>query len=494
MKKKTDDIFKSNLGQFSQKPGPEMWTRIEEALDKQDTRRVIIPIWYRYAGVAAVALLLVTLTFNQAISNSITVAIAPVTPAQTQDEARKTESSDRSGTTSIASESKEQEGGPTRSESPTIQNPKKSPQATTQRALASQGASPLSPTHDKDPLSHAEQHVDQVMARNITGSVEAIALEKDAVSKLESISEAIADAPADAIALVPVSISEPKTSEIQTTTPFDTQETTSVALVEASLTLDPESPGMDEVSPGASRGLIVAPMAGPVYYSSLSGGSSIDPFLNDNPQNGDVSFSYGVQVALKWNEKLTLRTGIHNINVGYATQGIEIATGPASFGLSAVNYNSNNMVISVFDKGTFPPGPINDPTNAFGQLSLKSSSGTPELRASISYFEIPLEAQYQLIEGKISLSLISGLSGLFLNNSEVSVSDNENRYVLGELNNLSAFSVSTNLGFGIDYKVFSGFFLKVEPTFKYQIGAYSDSSIDFSPYQLGVMSGLRFKF
>ena len=72
-----------------------MWTRIEEALDKQDTRRVIIPIWYRYAGVSAVALLLVTLTFNQAISNSTTVVIAPVTPAQTQDEARKTESSDR---------------------------------------------------------------------------------------------------------------------------------------------------------------------------------------------------------------------------------------------------------------------------------------------------------------------------------------------------------------------------------------------------------------
>ena len=56
------------------------------------------------------------------------------------------------------------------------------------------------------------------------------------------------------------------------------------------------------------------------------------------------------------------------------------------------------------------------------------------------------------------------------------------------------FSFSTNIGVGLNYALFEGFNLQLEPTFKYQLGTYNDSSVDFSPYQLVLLSGLQFQF
>jgi len=101
---------------------------------------------------------------------------------------------------------------------------------------------------------------------------------------------------------------------------------------------------------------------------------------------------------------------------------------------------------------------------------------------------------YALIDQKVQLSLISGVSGLLLSNNEVSVNDGDNRYVLGSLNNLNDFSFSTNIGLGLNYALFEGFNLQLEPTFKYQLGTYNDASVAFSPYQLVLLSGLQFQF
>ncbi|MDG1962650.1 MAG: outer membrane beta-barrel protein [Flavobacteriaceae bacterium] len=475
MKKKTDDIFKAKLGQYSEVPGPEMWSRIQKELDQRDRRRFVIPLWYRYAGVAAVGLLLLTLVLNQSLSTDGVVLQEPSNIERQETPVLPT-TPERSSENSVANQNEIVED---LTEAIVATSSAKTTATESLYGVSSiQKDNPTQAPQGGDSKSPPPTDAFIERAPNTSNTIDQSATAV-AVQNTETI---------DGQNLKPIQAGDQEADFVNNTTP---EESTVVALTQEKIETEHDA---QEPENTFNRTLIVAPMAGPVYYSSLSGGSAIDPFLNDNAKSGDVSFSYGVQVAMRWNEKLTIRTGINNINVGYATQGIEIATGPESFGLSAVNYADSGRIISVFDKGTFPSGPMNDPTNPYGQLSLKSSSGNPELRSSISYFEIPLEAQYQLIEGRVSLSLISGLSGLFLNNSEVTVSDNVNRYVLGALNNLNDFSFSTNIGLGIDYRLFSRVLLKIEPTFKYQIGAYSDPSIDFSPYQLGILSGLRLNF
>ena len=54
-----------------------MWSRIQKELDQRDRRRFVIPLWYRYAGVAAVGLLLLTLVLNQSPSTDGVVLQEP---------------------------------------------------------------------------------------------------------------------------------------------------------------------------------------------------------------------------------------------------------------------------------------------------------------------------------------------------------------------------------------------------------------------------------
>ena len=95
---------------------------------------------------------------------------------------------------------------------------------------------------------------------------------------------------------------------------------------------------------------------------------------------------------------------------------------------------------------------------------------------------------------KLVSTLIGGVSTLFLGSNEVSVNAGDFESTLGEANNLSSVSFSTNVGLGVDYKLSKKFKFNIEPMFKYQLNPYSDSSVDFKPYYLGVYTGISYKF
>ena len=71
----------------------------------------------------------------------------------------------------------------------------------------------------------------------------------------------------------------------------------------------------------------VSPNFAPVYYNSLGEGSSIDPSFADNSQSGDINFSYGVQVSYAITDRLSVRSGVNNVAISYATGGVELGTG-----------------------------------------------------------------------------------------------------------------------------------------------------------------------
>ncbi len=235
----------------------------------------------------------------------------------------------------------------------------------------------------------------------------------------------------------------------------------------------------------------ISPNVAPVYYSSLGQGSSIDPSFADNTQNGEVNVSYGINVSYALSPRLTVRSGVSNVNLSYATGGLELATGDASAALQSVRYNSSGTVVTAVDQGA-----LNDTQGGapFENLTRKATDGDVFLTQSISYTEIPTELTYALVNKKLGVNLIGGFSTLLLGNNEVAVSANDFEDVLGEANNLSDVSFSTNVGLGFSYQLSKKFKFNVEPMFKYQLNPYTDNSVQFKPYYLGVYSGLSFKF
>ena len=235
----------------------------------------------------------------------------------------------------------------------------------------------------------------------------------------------------------------------------------------------------------------IAPNIAPVYYNTLSQGSSIDASFADNSQSGDVNISYGIGVRYALSDRLKIRSGISNVALSYSTGEIELGDGPVSLALKTIDYASEGVVVIAQDLGTFSS---QNQDGTFGDITPKSTNGEAFINQNISYYEVPLELSYTLFDSAFGLDVIGGVSTLLLGNNEVSVTAGSYNEVLGSANNLSSLSFATNIGLGLHYKMSSKFRLNVEPMFKYQLNPYTDSSVSFKPYYLGVYTGLSFKF
>ena len=72
--------------------------------------------------------------------------------------------------------------------------------------------------------------------------------------------------------------------------------------------------------------------AAPIYFSSLGKGSSLDAQFNKNSKSGEVTMSYGVSASYALNKKLSVRSGINKVNIGYNTNNVIVFE---SIGLSS---------------------------------------------------------------------------------------------------------------------------------------------------------------
>ena len=188
---------------------------------------------------------------------------------------------------------------------------------------------------------------------------------------------------------------------------------------------------------------------------------------------------------------MSLRTGVSKVDLSYSTEGIELGTGPVSAALKSVDYGDKQIVLTALDKGTLAS---QDNNGAFGQIIPKSTSGDAVINQNLNYFEVPMELRYTLINNKFGLNVIGGFSTLFLGSNEISVSAGDFESVLGEANNLSSVSFTTNVGVGLRYLFSEKLMFNIEPIFKYQLNPYTDTSVDFNPYYFGVYTGLSLKF
>jgi hypothetical protein len=101
---------------------------------------------------------------------------------------------------------------------------------------------------------------------------------------------------------------------------------------------------------------------------------------------------------------------------------------------------------------------------------------------------------YAILNKKISLAIRGGMSTLFLTENVISINGNDGNMQIGKASNLNNVHFSSNLGLGFSYNFMKNFQLNVEPTLKYQINTFSKNAEDFSPYVVGVNTGISYKF
>ena len=234
----------------------------------------------------------------------------------------------------------------------------------------------------------------------------------------------------------------------------------------------------------------VSSNASPVYFNSSSKGSPIDSRFESNEKSYNNNLSYGLGVSYAINDKISFRTGVNTVNLDYNTKEVVFYQDANAREIENVSRNQRGSLIDIENKSVNNDNLAGE-INLFGN-SVKKYDG--ELNQQMGYIEVPLELAYKVLDKKIGIEFVGGMSTLFLNKNNVSIVSNGVEMEIGKANNLNKVHFSSNIGIGFKYKFLKSFEANFNPMFKYQLNTYTENSGNFKPYFIGLYSGFTFKF
>jgi len=512
-KKHIDRLFQEKFKDFDVVPPDSVWSNIEAKLREEKEDRKIIPLWVRIAGIAALLALLFTIgsTFfnspnasEDGFTNTDTIKTESDLNSENNTIA-DTDSEEKveNNNTTVASEEKNNEQvedntntiykNPLNTDSNSSVVSEENKKNTTQKEKINstyfnnsintettvtnstvKNAIALNETKEDDIISNSENKTTNNLIKT----------EEELVKDLQKTNAE------NAVVIKEVTKNETNEDAVN-------KEEGKIDLIEYLKEKEEEDALTDiDINEEVGPRWKVTPNIAPVYYSSLSNGSSINSEFSDNSKSGETTISYGVQVSYNVSNRLTVRTGLNKIDLSYNTNDIEFAIAPTEADILGVKYNKGNRTYLISDAGKlnerYGSSVSFENGNGIETVSLDVIDG--KINQRLSYLEMPVEVSYALLKNKFSINLIGGFSALFLENDELSVVSSSSSDVIGSANNLNTMSFTTNVGIGFNYQISNSLKFNIEPMFKYQLNPYSDNSIDFNPYYLGVYTGLSIQF
>ncbi len=505
--KELEKLFQEKLGDHGETPDPRVWDRIRSSLDEKKPKRVI-PIWWRLGAAAAVLIGVLFLVNPWGETDTDAPAVTEIetkkegSDPMKNDDLRLKETLDKSvrgeaiaGQDTENTEGSREDSGPgnDKSSNPSRVTGDRDFKTTGNKSLASDSREVPSENEDEKPgfipLNRAS-----AVARTETLPDESLSNSKDepTASELgnstsqEGVAAQLPENTSSNLGALPSNPSDTETADaLNTNIPEEDKKSIFEAIEEQET--------VAETTDAGGRWM-VGPSLAPVYFDSFGNGSPIASNFVNNSKSGSVNMSYGLQVAYKVSRRLSIRSGIHRVDYGYNTEEVGFTSSPIaqpSSLIRTISYseNSKSLVVHSTASGAREP---QQPSAV--DISAPSPARQGSMVQEFGYLEVPVEMQYTLIDKKWGLNLIGGMSSLFLMDNSVSLESSGTTTEVGESNNMNDLNFSTNLGFGVFYRLNPRLELNLLPMFKYQLNTFSQTEGSFRPYSIGVYSGLSFRF
>ena len=500
-KKHIDRLFQERLKDFEATPSPAVWEQIDAELAQGKKDRKVIPIWWRIAGIAAGIILLIT------IGNSLMNSDQSNVPEESVVESESTEDSNNKNNSDVKNiQSLEQD----EVASETTENNAINEEVTTENAVATDNQKAVDPsvngteantlvnnTPEQRLKNQKKQSVDSNESNRLEKAVaetndqkgeDILPKDNNLMIDKEKANELIDANTKDAQSKLTNAVdNDTKTEENDQET--NTTEEEKLSLTDELKSTEEASDELVEDKEEKGKRWSVLPNIAPVYFGSFGSGSSIDDNFNNNSKKGDINLSYGVMATYDINDKLSLRAGVNQVNLGYSTNDIvvynNIDANDGSKPLKNVDLNENSQNLSFLSASGL---------NFAEVPAVLANTIQSSIDQELGFIEVPVEVEYKISQKKLGVSVIGGFSALFLNRNEVYSSLQGTRNLLGEATNINNTSFSANVGLGVDYNVSKRIKLNLEPVLKYQLNTFNDTSGNFNPYFIGIYSGISFKF
>lgn len=535
-KKHIDRIFQERFKDFEVAPPPVAWEKIEKKLHiPSNPKAAIIPLWLRYAGVAAVIAIVITLVnllgtstndyskdkateiTNRDNATQILHDTVSTHAKQGYDQNHVTTLKTKTGQTTINQQQSINEITPkalsqqntvnTPTENASYAGANKTPKAAsiksknltdgneastsnvqtteeTVHAIAStyhgNHAKKQNAESVKKPEIVASQNVDSGLPQNLEKNTNAVNTQNTTVAGTPTNTQA-----PDPLQIVDLLAAANEKNKL---TVVDTASVKKKDLTQVAATTQET---IDEEDIENAQSLKNRWSGTPVFAPLLSGtlaGSSLGEDFKDNSKTAGLNLSYGMLVGYQATPKLIIRTGMHQVRIAYNTLGINYE--PSAQDLMNESLRFNPQAVS-------DAGSVADSSPLFQEIVSNGNNFnglTGNLSQQLEYIEVPVEVRYKLVDRKISLHMTGGMSAFFLTGNNVNVTDGAKRLELGTDSNFNDFHQSINLGLGVGYKFSESLGAMIEPVFKYQINTLKSNVADFRPYNLGLYTGITFTF
>lgn len=215
--------------------------------------------------------------------------------------------------------------------------------------------------------------------------------------------------------------------------------------------------------------VVVAPYVGLNYngfignYNALTKGNIIN-------KKGTFAETYGVLVRYMISENTGFQLGVGKLNAKYY---VTIDRTSSAF----INEETISLEL---------------PSQFYNNLF--SNSTEIKLTKETSYYEVPIEGYYVLLNKKFGIASSLGISLFYLGKNEVYAESNQiEKTKIGSFSTLLKTSATANAKLYLYYQIIPKLSFDVYPTFQYHILGNSDSS-SYSTYFFSIRAGIGYKF
>ncbi len=505
-KKNIERLFQEQFKDFEAVPPQDAWANIEARLDSKKRKRRIIPFWLKASGVAALLAISLGIYFNQSepvMPNGNEVIVNDGGAIQkTGSEKEKSEfeqkvlanpqlTIEKNTTVTETNSTKTEHENGKENKNTVLRNTENTLANTSNRSQKEDntvyGSSKIGNTGNvvNHKTSTEIQLQTEKIATNQNTKKETTIIEQNPIksdNSFEKENQKIVENITIVNDSARVAASEEKENEL-----------------EKLLEKKEEGKNADEKEKEKRSKWAVSTNAAPVYFNSLGEGSSLEEQFASNSKSYNNSLSYGVGLEYALNERLSVKSGVNRIELSYATNDVyyKAQLNPTV----AVNDNIlkrvNYQNIELYSKSGSPTSEEQNELalQAFStdveNVLLSEDSG--RLEQVLGYYEVPVELSYKLINKKISVNVIGGVSTFFLNDNNLTLYTEDSYMNIGKANNLNDVSFSGNFGLGVNYSFWKSFDANFQPMLKYQFDTFSSNN-NFQPYFIGLYTGISYKF
>lgn len=227
--------------------------------------------------------------------------------------------------------------------------------------------------------------------------------------------------------------------------------------------------------------------------------------LNDI-ENGIVSYAGGLNLNFYPSRRFGLQSGIYYSRLGMSVGSEYLASAQdASYQVFPPPKESQGNSTGMIDIGDQPSDRkdefiyTNSP-DTWDNEPTTEVADEPEIQQGkilqhFEYLEVPLILKYRIVDRRLGLNLLGGLSTNFLVGSDVYLQEGQDREYIGTTEELNPVSYSSVLGLGLQYSLSRHVSLSMEPTFRYYLNSVNPApGLGSHPYSLGFFTGVSYLF